>query len=322
MYYPYLRGRQNELLCIRELLETGNLSNQIIPVIEPVRFNSTFFSTVAKFIEKERSIIIIRNPKVGHYMEERSEAKNKIEKETDEEKRNKLRHTMKTYQELLDNKYIINAYITDDRIVEKVLSGEKDIKNIVLLNLQAGDCEYYEEYGEKLEAKLTFIPRDEDFKDEVTGSTIMLEDCFVKAKRNLDYIDTPDTFFSRNHIVYKKRGYEGFSDYSIVGKEFEESGFAPIAIAIHMTYFGEKNKVYIHHFVSDSNESYNDPARKFEEAMDKLIDWEYYDELPKTKGLLNLLECYEHGKFPGLGIIKRYSLMHHIQMIGDYLEGK
>ena len=149
-------------------------------------------------------------------MEERSEAKNKIEKETDEGKRNKLRHTMETYQELLDNKYIINAYITDDRIVEKVLSGEKDIKNIVLLNLQAGDCEYYEEYGEKLEAKLTF----------------------------------------------------------------------------------------------------------FEEVMDKLIDWEYYDELPKTKGLLNLLECYEHGKFPGLGIIKRYSLMHHIQMIGDYLEGK
>ena len=25
MYFPYLRGRQNELLCLRELLDAGNL---------------------------------------------------------------------------------------------------------------------------------------------------------------------------------------------------------------------------------------------------------------------------------------------------------
>ena len=36
-YYPYLRGRQYELLALRELLAGGLLSAQVIPVIEPVK---------------------------------------------------------------------------------------------------------------------------------------------------------------------------------------------------------------------------------------------------------------------------------------------
>ena len=67
MYFPYLRGRQNEMLCIRELLESGNLSEKVIPVIEPVRLTSTFFSTIKAFAERERQIIVIRNPKVGSF---------------------------------------------------------------------------------------------------------------------------------------------------------------------------------------------------------------------------------------------------------------
>lgn len=43
MYYPYFRGRQNELLCLRELLDANRLSDHITPVLEPVKFSSTFF---------------------------------------------------------------------------------------------------------------------------------------------------------------------------------------------------------------------------------------------------------------------------------------
>ena len=78
----------------------------------------------------------------------------------------------------------------------------------------------------------------------------------------------------------------------------------------------------IHHFVSESNESISDPPRKFEEAMNKLVNWENFDIIPKTIGLDNLIECYNIGKFPGLGVIKKYSLMHHIRMMGEYLEAK
>ena len=322
MYFPYLRGRQNELLCLRELLEVGTLSDKIVPIIEPVRFNSTLFSTLTRFIEMQRRIIIIANPKVGSFNKEYVDMKKKIEKENDESKREKLQKTLNSYIELLKDNNIQKAYIVDNKIITEILNGTKSAKDIVLINFESGNYQYYEEYSEILSAILTLIPKDEDFKDEVDGDAVVLEDGYVKAKRNVDYIASPDDFFSRNHVVYKKRGYIGFSDFSMVGNEFEENGFAPLAIAIHIMYFGNKDELRVHHFVSESNESISDPARKFEEAMNSLLNWEYLDDLPKTIGVRSLIECYNRGKFPGLGVIKKYSLMHHIEMMGEYLEGR
>ena len=142
----------------------------------------------------------------------------------------------------------------------------------------------------------------------------------MKAKRNLDYIDSPDESFSRNHLVYKKRGYEGFSDYSIVGAAYEESGFAPLAVAIHIMYFGQKEELRVHHFVSESNENISDTAGKFAEAMQNMLNWEYFSSIPNTLGLQSLRNYYSLGKFPGLGVIKKCSIMHHIELIGKYLE--
>ena len=41
MYFPYLRGRQFELIALRELVEKGVLSSRITPIIEPVKLSST-----------------------------------------------------------------------------------------------------------------------------------------------------------------------------------------------------------------------------------------------------------------------------------------
>ncbi|MBP3206464.1 MAG: sce7725 family protein [Lachnospiraceae bacterium] len=322
MYFPYLRGRQNEMLCLRELLDAGKLGEKVTPIIEPVRFNSTFFSTLTKFIENDRKIILIVNAKVGSFNQEYAEMKQKIETETDESKKDKIKSLLDTYVELLKDPHVQRAYIVDRRIVAEMVEGKKKAGDYVLINFENGNYQYYEEYTNLLEAKITLIPKDEDFKDEIGGDVVVLEDGLIKAKRNVDYIEAPDEFFSRNHVIYAKRGYIGFSDYSIVGNVYEESGFAPVAIAIHIVYFGNKEEVRVHHFVSESNESISDPARKFEEAMKNLMEWEQFEDIPKTMGLESLIECYDRGKFPGLGVIKKYSLMHHIEMMGKYLEDK
>lgn len=320
MYFPYLRGRQNELLCLRELLDKNKLCDTIVPVIEPVRCNSTFFTTITKFIEADRKIILIKNPKVGKFRSDYEEMKKKIEKETDENKKNKLKSNLEAYKELLKDSHVISAYLCDDKIITRSLKGEINVKDIILINADGNTFDYYEENGSRLEARYTFIPKDEDFKDEVIGDTVVLEDSYVKAKRNVDYIESPDEPFSRNHLIYRKRGYVGFSDYSIVGDAYEESGFAPLAVAIHILYFGSKNELRVHHFVSESNENISDPARKFAEAMHNLLSWERFDIIPKTYGLQNLIDYYTNGKFPGLGVIKKCSIMHHLELIGKYLE--
>lgn len=322
MYFPYLRGRQNELLCLRELLDVGKLSSKIIPIIEPVKFSSTLFSTLTKFIEMGHQVIVIRNPEVGSFRKESGDMIKNIEKESDEKKKEKIRKTLEGYKEVWNNPQIQKAYLVDDDVISMVREKKLDAKDVVMINIKKGNYRYYEEYGEEIIGKYTVVPKGGDFEDIIEDDIIILEDSYRKAKRNIDYIENPDELFSRNHIVYKKRGFVGFSDFSMVGNDFDESGFAPLAIAIHIMYFGNRDELKIHHFVSESNESISDPARKFEETMNKLVNWENFDIIPKTIGLDNLIECYNIGKFPGLGVIKKYSLMHHIQMMGEYLEAR
>lgn len=322
MYFPYLRGRQNELLCLRELLDAGKLSSKVIPIIEPVKFSSTLFSTLTKFIEMRHQVIVIRNPEVGSFRKESGDMIKNIEKESDEKKKEKIRKTLEGYKEVWNNPQIQKAYLVDDDVISMVREKKLDAKDVVMINIKKGNYRYYEEYGEEIIGKYTVVPKGGDFEDIIEDDIIILEDSYRKAKRNIDYIENPDELFSRNHIVYKKRGFVGFSDFSMVGNDFDESGFAPLAIAIHIMYFGNRDELKIHHFVSESNESISDPARKFEEAMNKLVNWENFDIIPKTIGLDNLIECYNIGKFPGLGVIKKYSLMHHIQMMGEYLEAR
>lgn len=322
MYLPYLRGRQNELLCLRELLDAGKLSPKVIPIIEPVKFSSTFFSTLSKFIEMNHPVIVVRNPKVGSFRNELVEMKNKIESETDEKKKEKLKLIVDGYQTVWNDERLQKAYLVDNDVITKIENNKLNVQDAIMINLDRGNYHYYEEYGEEIYGRYTVVPKGGDFEDIVEDDIIVLDDSYRKAKRNIDYIERTDETFSRNHLVYKKRGFVGFSDFSIVGKEFDESGFAPVVIAIHIMYFGTREEVKIHHFVSERHEGYSDLARKFEEAMIRLTEWENFSDIPKTIGLNQLIECYEMGKFPGLGAIKKYSLMHHIQMMGDYLEAK
>ncbi|MDD4049191.1 MAG: sce7725 family protein, partial [Clostridia bacterium] len=50
MYFLYLRGKQFELIAIRELLENSLLSDKIIPIVEPVKLSSTLIKTVQTFL--------------------------------------------------------------------------------------------------------------------------------------------------------------------------------------------------------------------------------------------------------------------------------
>lgn len=320
MYLPYLRGRQNELLCLKELLNNNKIGENVLPIIEPVKYNSTFFSTIKTFIANDRKVIVIANPMVGNFGKEKEEMILKAETSDDTNKA-KIMSSIEEYDSLLKDDHIIYAFINNNSVVRNVINGELNVEKCVLINKEKSDYSYYMDYGDRLLARLTLIPKDEDFKDDVSGDTAILEDCYNKARRNVDYIDKPDDFFSKNHLIFKKRGYQGFSDYSMVGNEFEVSGFAPLAIAIHIVYFGDKGDLRIHHFVSDSNENISDPARKFQEAMFKLIKWLNDNPIPMTLGLEKLIKYYNEGKFPGLGVIKKYSIMHHLELINNYLEG-
>ena len=67
MYFPYLRGRQFELIALRELLESERIGQEIIPIIEPVKPSATLLKTLECFVNHDREIAVVFNPAVGDF---------------------------------------------------------------------------------------------------------------------------------------------------------------------------------------------------------------------------------------------------------------
>ena len=67
MYFPYLRGRQYELLALKELVENSKIGEKVIPVIEPVKLSPTLISTMGTFATANHKVAVIRNPSVGGF---------------------------------------------------------------------------------------------------------------------------------------------------------------------------------------------------------------------------------------------------------------
>ena len=148
---------------------------------------------------------------------------------------------------------------------------------------------------------------------------MLLADKFNKLDRNNDYIDVDDEPFSEDHIFYMEDGYVGFSDYSVVGKDYSETGFAPYAVAIHIVYLDKDDSLRVKHFVSNSNDDISDPAGKFKEALSKLVAWNKTKRL-NTRAIKEFEDLYYREAYPGLGTVKKLSIMHHLELIGKYLD--
>ena len=62
MYFPYLRGRQFELIALRELLDNNLIGKKIVPIIEPIKPTSTLAKTLNLYTEKHLAYALIMNP--------------------------------------------------------------------------------------------------------------------------------------------------------------------------------------------------------------------------------------------------------------------
>lgn len=76
----------------------------------------------------------------------------------------------------------------------------------------------------------------------------------------------------------------------------------------------ENNQIRVKHFVSDSNEDVADIGGKFSEAIDKLVIWCDQNNL-NTSAINVFRDLQQRGHFPGLGTLKKLSIMNHIELV-------
>ena len=302
MYFPYLRGRQYELLALKELAQKKLISNSVVPIIEPIKLSSTFKSTLQIYNDACLFLALIVNPEVGDL----------------------AGVDISPLLPYITKKIMPSVLLNDSvegTVKELIASGIS--KNEILSILNSYD--YIDDYKELFVNEIpqyTLFPDERQIRRSVRQNKVLFEDKFKKQPKNSEYLKNTDEFFSEDHLYYKDEGYCGFGDYSIIGNNYEEGGFSPRAVAIHIVYFDDDNILRIHHFVSDSNYGIEDVAGKFYEAVQKLSSWYKSGyERQRTYALSMLLDYAENGYYPGLPTIKKLSIMHHLELVSKFLEG-
>jgi hypothetical protein len=305
MYFPYFRGRQYELLALRELTKSGLIGNSVLPVIEPVKLTSTLDSALKAINDASLSAGLVFNPVVGEL------AKNPS--------------SIAPLYGLSSSKAIIPSIIFNESAsiclsTLKLICGIEKDAILTILDNRDNLNSYNSEFRD-VAPRFSLFPDERQIRRAVKGNKILFDDKFNKQPKNANYPE--DEFFSEDHLYYAEEGYFGFGDYSIVGKDYNEGGWAPYAVVIHIIYFADDMTLRIKHFVSDSNDDTSDIAGKFYEAVSKLAEWYYTgQEHQITIGLQTYLNHYENRTYPGLPTLKKLSIMHHLELVGKFLDGK
>jgi len=313
MYHPYFRGKQFELITIREMAEFL-ATNNFTPVIEPVRESLGGLEKALKAVcDAEGRAIVIVNPYHGDHQENGESITTLLqEKFTEGEHISAgilLRSEMTVNEVMtLYNKHeshrpvLIHAGFTDPRALATALRDSM----CRLTNI------FIEDHAKLL------------YRRHFDQSTrILVRDGF-KRLRNADY--PPMEEFSDLHVTYKDIGMTGFGDFLIVGDIYSEGGGPAYAVAIHLTFIDpDKDDVmYIYHFVSDTRDTPTDPAGKFAQALTKLIAklGSGNSHILETEAIKEFRNFHAKGHFPGLGYVKKLSMKHHIETLAAYLNLK
>lgn len=305
-YYPYLRGKQYELISLRGLNEFVTNRDVICPIIEPIKIGSTLARTITTLQDNGHPFILVLNPEYG-------DCKDKT-----------IFNCWDRISEILGIKmqsihFGFLAHVRQNEIIpfieaKNLMNISVVIKENTEITTSFSQLIHHNVFQEVIMSDSRSIRR---LMHSVDTSKIVISDRFNAKDRNVEYLMDEDEFFTEDHRFYTEDGYSGFSDYVTVGDNYTESGFLPYAVAIHWTYLKDDD-FRIHHFVSDSNEDNTDVPGKFGEALQHLIDFADANNLPNTCAMMEMRKYYDSGEYPGLGVLKKLSILNHLELVHNY----
>lgn len=311
MYHPYFRGKQFELLCIREMAPIFSKAG-FCPIIEPVRdVLGGLNRALEAVVDSDGRAIVIVNPHHGE-----------------------LSDSGAPLSDMLKEKYLDLPGISAGILLKQDTSAAEALKcrrdhashSPVMIHAGFGEARML---AEKLGAQSK--GQSHVFFEKYCGKLyqkhfsgvhrILLRDGFER-KRNRDY-DLLEPF-SDLHATFQEEGMDGFGDFLIVGDDYSEAGGPAYAVAIHLTFIDpdQDDSMWIYHFVSERQDTPTDPAGKFAEALAKMMKVlnRRDSKVLETSAVKEFREFHRQGHFPGLGYVKKLSMNHHIETLADYFQ--
>ena len=310
MYYPYLRAKQYELKALREFSAEHKEQNSIIPILEPVKQQPNALSlAIDEMLTNRLKFALILNPNDGDF-------------------KHPTVHFDTWFQNkgLMENKDSwIPAFLYSKRDAHEILSliDKHTFNNAMIIFRTCMDMDDESAWnivknhyvGYIVNSFGSAVSRRLRSRLKGTGKQVIrLDDCFKSKVRNADYALEIDELFSEEPFFYAEEGLDGYSDYTTLSSEYIEGGMLPYALVIHLSYRKNEEQLYVHHFVSDSNETNNDIRGKFREAARKVAL--FYKDKHQTEAVKEIIEKANDSEgYPGLGYLKKLSIKNHLELI-------
>lgn len=301
MYYPILRGKQFELIALRELAET--ISPELFrPVIEPVRGNlAPLHKTIEVLHKSGIKPLVIINPSIGDFSKS-EKILFKIEGDRD------------SFTPCIKAKSIADLSLLPDlgfSLSDSAVLIDGGIDKVFVEKLSSASCVLVNK--EKIHPGALSLLK----------NVVLFGDFFDKKVRNADYEDK--SFYSSLHTEWKSyQNAIGFGDYTILSEEYSEAGGPAYVVTIHLSYINriEFDAMYVRHFSSFNDDSPANPGGKFKSALEKLCEFSasHPGIFNHTQGFKELVSL-RGNPFPGLGQVKKYSIKHHIETTCDFVRG-
>lgn len=309
MYYPLLRGRQFELIALRELSYEGVIGSLVFPIIEPVKSNFSSLNTAYKELTKNGSqFYLILNPRVGEIQGDGNYFLDHLCSSFHSD------HCKSAFYFNYNQEYIIHS-IVNGNLTNCMLICDNDIDSNSPELLQVLDRPEIEKVC------LSDPGRNRSLVGSIRSKgkdLLRLDDLFEGQARNSDFLDIHEHLFSEEHRYFLEENFSGFSDYTVLPHFFSEGGSTPRAVVIHISYLGANDQILIRHFTSNSNDSIANVQGKFAEAAEKAIS--FCDGYPlDNSAILELKNYFEREHYPGLGTVKKISIKNHILVVSSYL---
>lgn len=311
MYHPYFRGKQYELITIRELAPLLK-DRGFRPIIEPVKEGlNGLEKALSAVVDAGGCAIVIINPNYGD-LSASGDPLTSLLKEKFLDKPGisagiLLTQGMTTDQALKCYKahsahapVLIHAGFSEAKALSERLSEPTNKCHI-----------FFDQYCGKLYQR--------HFKD---SRRVLLRDGFQRRRRNKDYARLEP--FSDLHATFEDEGMKGFGDFLMIGDDYIEGGGPAYAVAIHLTFIDpdQDNSMFIYHFISERQDTPTDPAGKFAEALNKMIKTldSPRSKVLQTSAVTEFRLLHKQGHFPGLGYVKKLSMKHHIETLAHYFQ--
>ncbi|MHB1397700.1 MAG: sce7725 family protein [Trichloromonadaceae bacterium] len=311
MYYPFIRGKQFELVMLREMaprIATWGF----VPIIEPVKGNFPALKrALDKLVENNCRFILIANPSVGELKEDNSSLWREV-----------FAGPLAGYPHCSagfcltaeDSLETAKQFFAEHGIPIAVIHyGFSDGKGLASVISQANPSITEHVFVSQHSSSL--------YRKHFKGTTRVIVEAAFIPRTNKYY--PPSELFSELYLTYEEMGCNAFGDFLIVDSEYKDGGGPARAVAIHLTYAdpAADNAIAIKHYVSDQVDTVEDPAGKFAEALRKLVEDVSKKNSPIFRSIAveEYLQLYKAKHFPGLGHVKKLSMQHHIELMAHLL---